>query len=81
MKGRSFTHTGAAEKINVTPKLALQERRDRAMKKEKDTTAIKVRICGALCIAMLYVFANSSYVQSPAQPVNRAAATVEISSR
>jgi hypothetical protein len=51
------------------------------MKQEKDTTAIKVRICGALCVAMLYVFANSSYVQGPAQPENKAAAVVEISSR
>jgi hypothetical protein len=51
------------------------------MKQEKNTTAIKVRICGALCIAMLYVLANSSYVQGPVQPVNRAAATVEMSSR
>ncbi len=51
------------------------------MKQEKDATAIKVRICGALCIAMLYVFANSSYVQSPAQPENPAAAVVQISSR
>lgn len=51
------------------------------MKQEKDTTATKVRICGALCIAMLYVFANSSYVQGPVQPENLARATVEISSR
>jgi hypothetical protein len=65
----------------VTPKLALPERRDKAMKKEKDATVIKVRICGALCIAMLYVFANSSYVQSPAQPDHRVAAVEEISSR
>ena len=51
------------------------------MKSKKATTAIKVRICGAICIAMIYVLANSSYVQAPAQPENRAAATVEISSR
>ena len=50
------------------------------MKQEKDTTAIKVRIFAAICIAVLYVFANSSYVQAPSQPEN-ASATVEISSR
>jgi hypothetical protein len=51
------------------------------MNSKKATTAIKVRICGAICIAMIYVLANSSYVQAPVKPENRAAATVEISSR
>jgi len=51
------------------------------MNSKKATTAIKVRICGAICIAMIYVLANSSYVQAPAQPENRAAATIEIASR
>ncbi len=51
------------------------------MQSKKETTAIKVRICAAICIAMIYVLANSSYVQAPAQPANRTAATVEISSR
>jgi len=51
------------------------------MNSKKATTSIKVRICGAICIAMIYVLANSSYVQAPAQPENRAAATIEISSR
>jgi hypothetical protein len=51
------------------------------MNSKRAKTAIKVRICGAICIAMIYVLANSSYVQAPANPENRAAATIEISSR
>jgi hypothetical protein len=51
------------------------------VKTKKDNTAIKIRILGAICIAALYVFANSSYMQAPSQPEHHAAATVEISSR